>query len=46
LLDDYLAAVDGINKHLLRYTHPNNFAFVGMLHGSTFASDMVSVQQY
>jgi len=45
LLDDYLAAVDGIQKHLLHYTHPNNLAFVGMLHGTSFASDMVCVQQ-
>jgi len=45
LLDDYLAAVDGIKKRLLRYSHPNNLAFVGILHGSSFASDMVSVPQ-
>jgi len=42
LLDDYLAAIGGIRKHLLRYTHPNNFAFVGSLQGTTFISDMVT----
>jgi len=46
LLDDYLAAVDGITKHLLRYTHPNKYAFLGTLHGTTFGSDMVSVWQH
>jgi len=45
MLDDYLAAVNGIKKRLLHYSHPNNFAFVGKLQGSIFISDMVIVQQ-
>ena len=43
LKTDYLEAVEGIRKHLLRYTHPNHFAFVGSLYSDQimFKNDMV-----
>jgi len=40
-----MEAVGGIRKHLLRYTHPNNLAFVGALSGKSFIPNMVIVQQ-
>jgi len=37
-----MEAISGIRKHLLRYTHPNNFAFVGSMQGTVFIPDMVT----
>lgn len=45
LKEDYLTAVDGIRKHLLRYTTKSGLAFVGSYstwESKTFHSDMAS----
>jgi hypothetical protein len=45
LRDDYLAAMEGMEKHLLRYTHPGKLAFVGALHSmgsKSFRAEMVT----
>ncbi|EEC16590.1 man(9)-alpha-mannosidase, putative [Ixodes scapularis] len=41
LKDDYLEAVEGIRKHLVRYSEPNKLLFVGeLLRGLTFSPKM------
>lgn len=42
LLDDYLEAVDGIRKHLLRTSGPSKLTFVGELAHGRFSAKMVS----
>lgn len=43
LLDDYLEAVDGIRKHLLRRSEPSKLTFVGELAHGRFSAKMVSM---
>lgn len=42
LLDDYLEAVEGIRRHLLRRSEPSKLAFVGELAHGRFSAKMVS----
>lgn len=46
LRDDYLEAVEGIRKHLLRRSAPMNLSFVGELNHGRFSNKMVSVRRY
>lgn len=50
LKDDYLEAVDGIQRHLLRYSEPNRMAFVGALpNAASFGhvrNEMVRIEEY
>ena len=42
---DYVQAVDGMKKHLLRYTEPSRLAFMGALssvNSRSFRAEMVS----
>ena len=45
---DYVQAVDGMKKHLLRYTEPSRLAFMGALssvNSRSFRAEMVSISQ-
>lgn len=42
LLEDYLQAVDGVKKHLIRQTGPSKLTFVGELSHNRFNPKMVS----
>ena len=49
LKQDYLEAVDGIKKHLLRYSVPSKYAFVGSYNSMTarhFRNEMVRAHQH
>lgn len=41
LLEDYLQAIDGVKKHLVRQTGPNSLTFVGELSHNRFNPKMV-----
>lgn len=43
LLEDYLEAVEGIRKHLLRRSEPGQLTFVGELAHGRFSAKMVSL---
>lgn len=43
LLEDYLEAVEGIRRHLLRRSEPGKLTFVGELAHGRFSAKMVSV---
>ena len=43
ILDDYLAAYDGIKTHLIRRSQPSKLMYIGeLLNGRTFSPKMVS----
>lgn len=44
LLEDYLEAIEGIRRHLLRRSEPGKLAFVGELAHGRFSAKMVSVR--
>lgn len=44
LRDDYLEAVEGIRKHLLRKSEPSKLTFVGELTHGRFSAKMVSTR--
>jgi mannosyl-oligosaccharide alpha-1,2-mannosidase len=47
LRDDYLEAIEGMKKHLLRYTKPSKLAFVGALfssHSRSIKNEMVRLE--
>lgn len=41
LLEDYLQAIDGVKKHLVRQTGPSRLTFVGELSHNSFNPKMV-----
>lgn len=41
LLEDYLKAIEGVKKHLVRQTGPNGLTFVGELSHNRFNPKMV-----
>lgn len=41
LLEDYLQAIDGVKKHLVRQTGPSRLTFVGELSHNRFNPKMV-----
>lgn len=44
LLEDYLQAIDGVKKHLVRQTGPNRLTFVGELSHNRFNPKMVKTR--
>lgn len=42
LLEDYIEAIDGVKKHLVRQTGPHKWTFVGELSHNRFSPKMVT----
>lgn len=42
MLEDYLAAIEGIKTHLVRHSEPNKLTFIGELTHDRFSAKMVS----
>lgn len=44
LLEDYIQAIDGVKKHLVRQTGPNRLTFIGELSHNRFNPKMVKTR--
>jgi hypothetical protein len=44
LLEDYLQALEGVKKNLLKKSSPNSLTFVGELSHGQFSPKMVSIR--